>query len=109
MLIEQRKVVRATILQRIRENRQLLNSFISVDSPCHCLKTEGGWYSVLRVPSMPDDEQSALDFLEKYGVFVHPGAFYDFPFGSYLVFSMITPTEIFATGLKKMFTDHFFT
>ena len=108
VLIEQGQVVRQAILQRVQENNRLLDSFLVENSPCHRLKAEGGWYSVLRVPAVLDDEQRALGLLENHGVLVHPGGFYDFPSGAYLVISMITPTEILTAGFESLRADPLF-
>jgi aspartate/methionine/tyrosine aminotransferase len=66
------------------------------------LEVEGGWYAVLRVPVTRSDEDLAIELLEKEGVLLHPGHFYDFPRDGYLVLSLITPQEEFATGLKRV-------
>ena len=108
VLIEQGQVVRPAILQRVQENRRLLDSFLVENCSCYRLKAEGGWYSVLRIPAVLDDEQHALNLLENRGVLVHPGGFYDFPSGAYLVVSMITPTEILTAGLTNLLADPLF-
>jgi aspartate/methionine/tyrosine aminotransferase len=66
------------------------------------LEVEGGWYAVLRVPATRSDEELALELLEKYDVYVHPGHFYDFPGEGYLVVSLITPEHEFAEGLRRI-------
>ena len=107
-LIEQGDTTRPEILNRIHTNGELLDSFLTEDCPCSRLRTEGGWYGVLRIPSVLDDESYALHLLENYGVFIHPGRFYDFPSGDYLILSMITPTEVFSAGLEKLRADQLF-
>tara|TARA_Y100000588_G_scaffold390475_1_gene496084 strand:+ start:5496 stop:6635 length:1140 start_codon:yes stop_codon:yes gene_type:complete len=107
-LIEQGDAIRPEILNRIQTNCELLDSVFTEDCLCSRLRTEGGWYGVLRIPSVLDDESYALHLLENYNVFVHPGSFYDFPFGDYLVLSLITPTEVLVSGLEKLQTDQLF-
>lgn len=107
-LIERGNTIRPEILNRIRTNCELLDSIFTEDCPCSRLRTEGGWYGVLRIPSVLGDESYALHLLENYNVFVHPGSFYDFPSGDYLVLSLITPTEVLASGLEKLRTDQLF-
>ena len=107
-LIEQGDAIRPEILNRIQTNCELLDSVFTEDCLCSRLRTEGGWYGVLRIPSVLDNESYALHLLENYNVFVHPGSFYDFPFGDYLVLSLITPTEVLISGLEKLQTDQLF-
>ena len=102
-LIKQGDSIRPQILQRIRENSDLLDFRLDTESPSRRLTTEGGWYAVLRIPSIQSDEDCALDLLENHGVLVHPGGFYDFPTGAHLVLSLITPTEVFTAGLDHLF------
>ncbi len=104
-LIEQGDVIRPLILDRIRENSDLLDSYLDADRPCDRLTAEGGWYAVLRIPAVQSDEDRALDLLENQGVFVHPGSFYDFPVGAHIVLSLITPPEVLAAGLVRLFTN----
>ena len=107
-LIEQGDVIRPSILDRIRENSDLLDSYLDTDRPCDRLTAEGGWYAVLRIPAVQSDEARALDLLENQGVFVHPGSFYDFPVGAHVVLSLITPPPVWAAGLARLFTTPMF-
>ena len=63
---------------------------------------EGGWYAILRVPATRSDEQLCIDLLEKTGVLVQPGYFYDFPREGYLVLSLIAPEQDFQEGVKRL-------
>lgn len=90
------------ILKRLKNNRTfLLKNLASVPS-CECLKVEGGWYAVLRLPSVLSEEQWALEFLKKDSVFVHPGYFFDFETGSFIVLSLLLPFRIFKEGVKRI-------
>ncbi|HET8666944.1 MAG TPA: hypothetical protein VFM10_03125, partial [Terriglobales bacterium] len=66
------------------------------------LVVDGGWYAVLRVPRVRSDEALAISLLESEGVLVQPGYFYDFPAEGYVVLSLITPSETFAEGVRRM-------
>jgi aspartate/methionine/tyrosine aminotransferase len=66
------------------------------------LTVEGGWYAVLRVPATRPDEELAIELLERAGVYVHPGHFYDFPADGFLVLSLITREEEFQAGVKLL-------
>jgi aspartate/methionine/tyrosine aminotransferase len=77
--------------------RELLNG-----SPANLLHVEGGWYITLHVPRTRTEEEWALELLERDGVLVQPGFFYDFQTGPYLVVSLLTPPGIFSEGLRRL-------
>jgi aspartate/methionine/tyrosine aminotransferase len=73
----------------------------------HCsaatiLAVEGGWYVTLRMPRIRSEEEWALELLERYGVLVQPGFFYDFEDEAYLVVSLLTPAGVFSEGLSAI-------
>src|SRR5438067_1092240 len=49
------------------------------------LEPEGGWTAVVRVPATSTDEEFALHALERHGVVVQPGYFFDFDSDGYFV------------------------
>ncbi len=66
------------------------------------LESEGGWYTVLRVPAVRSDEETCLTLLREHGVLVHPGHFFDFPGEGHLVLSLIPPAATFAEGIRRV-------
>ncbi|MBI1982704.1 MAG: pyridoxal phosphate-dependent aminotransferase, partial [Acidobacteria bacterium] len=76
-LLETRRTMQPQILERVRRNLGRLDEQLSPSSPVTRLGTEGGWYAVLRLPSIRSDEDWAIEFLNRDGVLVHPGHFYD--------------------------------
>ena len=44
---------------------------------------------MLRVPSTRSEEDLVVDLLERDGVLVHPGFFFDFPHEAFLVVSLL--------------------
>jgi aspartate/methionine/tyrosine aminotransferase len=54
------------------------------------------------VPAIRSDEELAVALLNREGVLVQPGYFYDFPQDGYLVISLITPELEFADGLRRL-------
>src|SRR5262249_43967539 len=99
VLLDQRKQVQPLLLDRLRTNLEELDRHLLQQKNCQRLETEGGWYAVLRVPATQSDEELAIDLLQKTGVLVHPGHFYDFSTDGYLVLSLITPLETFRSGV----------
>jgi alanine-synthesizing transaminase len=100
--LEQRHEFQRQLVSRVRGNLSELDRLLSAQKACSRLALEGGWYAVLRVPATLTDEEVALDLLEKEGVYVHPGHFYDFPSDGYLIVSLIAPEREFAEGVKRL-------
>lgn len=94
--------VREQIRQRTRENLAILHKCVSDQSPCHVLRTEGGWYATLQVPAIQSEEQWAIELLREDDVQVQPGYFYDFEKEAFLVLSLLTPCETFAEGIRRI-------
>jgi alanine-synthesizing transaminase len=101
-LLDQRKHLQPLLLDRIRSNVQELDRQLGHQKTCERLRVDGGWYAVLRVPVLQPDEDLAIDLLRKVAVLVHPGHFYDFPNDGYLVASLITPTDVFREGIRRI-------
>jgi len=102
VLFEQRHSLRPQILERLRENRAHLQSFVAQNPTYELLHADGGWYAVLRLPSGLSDEDFAIQLLQKHHVLVHPGHFYDFGTEDYLVVSLLTPPDAFRVGISRL-------
>lgn len=90
------------LMARVRANLEELDRQLAGQKHCARLEVEGGWYAVLRMPATRSDEELVLELLERQGVFVHPGHFYDFAQDGYLVVSLITPEQAFGEGIKRL-------
>ncbi|HKT80970.1 MAG TPA: pyridoxal phosphate-dependent aminotransferase [Vicinamibacterales bacterium] len=101
-LLEEGKAVRRQIQDRIRANRDHLSRIVSEAPALQLLLTEGGWSAVMRVPSLGTEENLVIDLLERAGVLVHPGYFFDFPRESYLIVSLIAPEADFQEGILRI-------
>jgi aspartate/methionine/tyrosine aminotransferase len=101
-LLELRHQVRPQILARVRRNLRWLGERLSSGGPVTRLESEGGWYVILRLPAVRTDEEWAVELLRQDGVLVHPGHFYDLPYESHLVASLLPFTEIFQQGIVKI-------
>jgi alanine-synthesizing transaminase len=100
--LAQRHSVRRQLMSRVAANLAELDRQLAAQATCSRLQVDGGWYVVLRVPATRSDESLAVDLLEKAGVLVQPGYFYDFPTDGYLVLSLITPEGDFNAGLRRI-------
>jgi len=94
--------IRSAILERVRTNLQTARRLVS--GAAELLPVEGGWSAVIRVPNTMTDEEFALDALERHGVVVHPGYFFDFDRDGYVVVSLLTTCEVFEEGLLRILT-----
>ena len=94
--------IQKEILSRVLENRDLLKKTMSGQNKIKILNTEGGWYAVLEIDSSRTDEEIALGLLEKDHVYVHPGYFFDFHSGTFLVLSLLPPKDIFQEGIRRL-------
>lgn len=102
VLLDQRKLVQPVLLDRLRVNLAELDRQLVTAPSCRRLDVAGGWYSVLRLPAIQNDENRAIDLLQNAAVVVHPGHFYDFPDEGYFILSLITEPSIFREGVKRV-------
>ena len=96
--MEERQLIQQEIMRRTRGNRDLLQKQFGADS----LHTDGGWSSVIRVPDIVSDESLAIDLLERDAVLVDPGRLFGLPDAGYLVVGLLTPVDIFKTGISAL-------
>ncbi len=92
--------IRRQIAARVRLNLEFLRECDM--GACELLDVEGGWYATLRVPRTRTEEEWALEILDRDGVLVQPGFFYDFAAEAYLVVSLLTPAEAFREGAARV-------
>ena len=101
-LLASRHVAEQAIVKRTRANLERLRALVTPDSAATLLKAEGGWYATLRVPRTQSEEAWVIDLIEKDGVYVHPGHFFDFREEAHLIVSLLTPEEDFAEGATRL-------
>jgi alanine-synthesizing transaminase len=101
-LLERAPAVRSQIQARITANHRQLVERVAMMPACDVLQADGGWYSVLQVPSFTSEEELVVALVTKAGVLAHPGFFFDFPRESYLVVSLLPPCDLFAEGLDRV-------
>ena len=93
--------IRDQIRRRTRENLDTLRES-TADSAIGALQVEGGWFATVQMPRIRTSEEWALTLLDRCDVLVQPGYFYDFDQEALLVLSLLTPTEIFQEGLRRL-------
>jgi alanine-synthesizing transaminase len=98
-LLRSRHDFQRRVIDRLRGNRAALLRARPPDAAWEILPAEAGWSAVLSVPRSRSEEEWALALLEA-GVLVHPGYFFDFPAGAYLVVSLLPPEGEFARAAR---------
>ena len=96
------------ILDRVRKNYATLMRLCNENSCCKCLNSDGGWYAVVKIGSPSDnfdEEEFVLDLLQKQGVFVHPGYFFDFDESGYIVLSLLPPEKVMEHGVTGLMSQ----
>ena len=90
------------IWARVLHNERALRTLFPEGNPVTVLPVSAGWSACLRVPAVRTEEEIVLDLLEAHDVLVHPGYFYDFPAGAWVVVSLLAPPDVFAEGAARM-------
>jgi alanine-synthesizing transaminase len=98
-LMEIGSEVQKLILDRVKGNYRRLGDVFGKDSPCSVLSCHAGWYAILRLPNIKTDEQWALALLEKCGVSVFPGYFFEMENNETVVLSLLPEPKLFSEGI----------
>ena len=92
--------VRDAILARCRRNLALARRIAGGVPQVELLEPGGGWSAVLRFPRVMTEEELVLELLDRHGVAIHPGYFFDFPSEGYLVVSLLPELKTFESGFQ---------
>jgi aspartate/methionine/tyrosine aminotransferase len=101
-MLEERAGVQRQLMARLQTNLAEFDRQLAGQRLCNRLEVEGGWYAILRVPVTGSDEELSIALLQRTGVLVQPGHFYDFARDGYLVVSLITPEGVFRAGIAQL-------
>jgi len=101
-LLAARAATEDAIRARTRANLAAVREAIESAPSASVLDVEGGWYAIVRVPETQSDEEWALELVEKDGVHVQPGYFFDMPRGAHLVISLLTPESVLTQGMVRL-------
>ncbi len=94
--------IQAAIRTRCLENLELARQSFSTRSGARMLEPEGGWCATLDIPRFHSEEEWTLRLLERDGVLLQPGFFYDFEREALLVASLLSEPGVFREGLKRL-------
>ncbi len=91
------------LMKRILTNRTyLIETFKGIEI-VKVWPAQGGWYALLEILKVGQrDDDWVIELLKKDRVFIHPGGFYDFEKGCFLVLSLLPEPNIFCEGVNRM-------
>ena len=92
------------IHQRVRANLEALDLALASNRTVDRLLVEGGWYAILRIPSLTTGEDTAIHLLESVGVIVHPGEFFGMSGAGRLILSLLAPPSKFYEAIQQLFS-----
>jgi aspartate/methionine/tyrosine aminotransferase len=101
-LLSHGETVARRIAARTRENLEFLRGMVAPGSPLTLLGVEGGWCATVQVPRVRSEEEWAVEVLDRHGVLVQPGYFYDFESEAFLVLSLLTDPRVFREGAARL-------
>ena len=101
-LIARGAVPRRQILERVRANYATLRQLCGACPTVDLLHADAGWSAVLRVAATASEEEITLDLLERDGVIVYPGFFFDFPREAFLIVSLLPEPRAFTDGVRAV-------
>lgn len=96
-----RKEIQTEVLDRLRRNHGMIKDFASQHGLSFFV-SRGGWYAVLKFPSVIDEEKWILELLTRKHVLVHPGYFFDFDGDGFIVLSLLPAIERMTEGLSAI-------
>lgn len=94
--------MQSQIGSRLSRNLETLRGALAPLRSLQLLEPEGGWSAVIRVPRLQNDEELALELLEKQHVVVQPGYFYDFESDGFIVVSLLCREDVFTDGVDRL-------
>jgi aspartate/methionine/tyrosine aminotransferase len=101
-LLERASDIRRAAHARVRSNLRRARELAVAYPSCEVLRVEGGWSAVIRVPAAGSEDDLVLGLLERERILVHPGYFFDFGHGAFIVVSLLVPEMPFADALARV-------
>jgi aspartate/methionine/tyrosine aminotransferase len=104
-LLAEQPAVAAAVRARLQQNLAALDEALhelGPASPVRRLPVRGGWYAVLEVPRLHDDDGWVELLIREDSVVVHPGYFFDFEGDGFLVLSLLPETAAFREGVRRV-------
>lgn len=100
-ILEAKTSLQAPLLARLSRNLEALKTAAAAFPELSVLPVEAGWSALIQCPASRSDEERALLALQE-GVLVHPGHFFDFESGCYIVVSLLPDPEVLDEALPGL-------
>jgi aspartate/methionine/tyrosine aminotransferase len=97
--------VREQIHARVRANAVALQQAVSANPACTWFPVEAGWYAVVQFPAVISEEAFVVGLLDRTGLLVHPGYFFDFEREAFLVISLLPAPDVLVPALSTVFAE----
>jgi alanine-synthesizing transaminase len=104
-LLQRGAAVRAQIQARVCDNALALEQQVAAQPACSFFPIEAGWYGVVQIPAITPEETFVLEFLERAGIVVHPGYFFDFDREAFLVLSLLPEPVVFSGAIARLMDE----
>lgn len=102
-LLAARTPIQAAILARVRRNLAALDEALAAaGGAARRLPVDGGWYAILEVPRLHDEDAWVELLVREEGVIVHPGYFFEMPRDGFLVVSLLPEPGAFAEAARRL-------
>ena len=104
-LLAQQPAVADAVRARLRQNIATLDAALAdlgPSCPVRRLPLRGGWYAVLEVPRLHDEDGWIEILIREDGVIAHPGYFFDFERDGFLVLSLLPEPGGFREGARRL-------
>ncbi len=87
----------------LENNRRLATAIFKKCPSLSFIKPQGGFYLFAKINHLKmDDEKFVIAFMKHAKIFVHPGYFYDYDDGVYILISLLLPHAQFKSCLQKL-------
>lgn len=99
--------IQQRLRRRLRANTAALDAAIAAqgdDCPVRRLPRDGGWYALVEVPRTRSDDQWVERLVEREGIVVHPGYFFDMTETGTMVISLLPDSERFVPAIGRAVT-----
>jgi alanine-synthesizing transaminase len=93
------------IQKRVCDNYAALRETVAAHPACSVLPAEAGWYAVVQIPAVQPEEAFVVDLLERTGLLVHPGYFFDFEREAFLILSLLPQPTTFSPAANQLFAE----
>ena len=101
-LLNQRKLIQPQIKDRLRENLEFLDAKLEGSTPVSRLRSEAGWYAILRVPNSLTDEEGRSFCWRRPACTLHPGHLFGFEREGHLVISLLPEHQTFREAVGRL-------